>query len=204
MEKRERVRLAAVGLLLATVVAGCHVIQTAADVPGRAVRTVTPGPKAEPSVDPVEVQQDLVRFADEFTARMLIGVEKLRHGTNALSAAESLRWKIALGTATCSIASGQNAIANVLDMTVFVTETRMSLEDYWQPKVFGESALTMLDSCRNAESEIWRSTDKVLKPEQQAALRKAIQVWHRQSPLQDNLLVVRAVCLLYTSDAADE
>ena len=195
MENRERIRLATVGLLLATAVSGCRVIQTAADVPGQAVRTVSPAPKTEPAVDPVEVQQNLMRFADEFTARMLVGVEKLRHGTNALGIAENLRWKIAIGTATCSIASGQNAVADVLDMTVFVTETRMSLEEYWQPKVFGESAQTLLENCRNAETEIWTSTRKVLKPEQQAALREAIQVWHKQSSPADDLLVVRAVGL---------
>ena len=66
-------------------------------------------------------------------------------------------------------------------MTVFVTETRMALEEYWQPKVFGESALTLLGNCRSAETEIWRLTDTVLKPEQQSALREAIQTWHRQS-----------------------
>lgn len=195
MVNGKRVRVAAAGLLLVTLVSGCHVIQTAADVPGQAIRTVTPVPKAEPTVDPVEVQQNLMRFADEFTARMLVGVEKLRRGTNTLSIAENLRWKIAIGTAACSIASGQNAVANVLDMTVFVTETRMSLEEYWQPKVFGESAQALLESCRKAETEIWTSTDNVLKPNQQAALREAIQAWHRQSSPADDLLVVRAVGL---------
>jgi len=207
MKIKEHLRLAAAGLLLATLGAGCRLIQTAAEVPAQAaqaVRTVTPSPvPRQDSVDPVEVQQNLMRFADEFTARMLIGVEKLTRGTNRLDIAESLRWKIALGNATCSIVSGPNAIANLLDMTVFVTETRMNLEEYWQPKVFGESARTLLESCRNAEAEIWASTDKVLKPEQQAALREAIKVWHRQSSPSDDLLVVRAVGLASQVAQAD-
>jgi len=183
------------GFILLTLGAGCHIVQTAADVPGQAVRTITPGTKPEPAVDPVEVQQTLMRFADEFASRMALGVEKLGRGTNALGHAESLRWKIAFGTATCSIASGPNAVANLLDMTVFVTEARMAMEEHWMPKVFGESALTMLDNCRQAETEIWRVTDKVLKPEQQVALREAVQMWHRQSSQPENLLVVRAVGL---------
>ena len=195
MENSARIRFAVAGILLVIVGAGCHVIQTAADVPGQAVRTITPGPKEEPSADPVEIQQNLVRFADEFTSRMIIGVEKLRHGTNVLGIAESLRWKLGLGTATCSIISGPNAFANLLDMTVFVTETRMAVEEYWQPKVFGESAQPILESCRNAEAEIWRQTDKILKPGQQAALREAVKVWHRQNSEPENLLVARAVGL---------
>ena len=195
MEKITRFRFAAAGLLLLAVGAGCRIVQTAADVPGQAVRTVTPGAKAEPAVDPVEVQQTLMRFADEFASRMTIGVEKLRRGTNVLDTAESLRWKIAFGTATCSIASGPNAVANLLDMTVFVTDVRMALEEYWRPKVFGDSATTLLEFCRLGEAEIWRATDKVLKPEQQVALREAIQAWHRQSSQPENLLVARSAGL---------
>ena len=195
MKNRVSVELVAAGLLAVSLGTGCNLIQTAADVPGQAVRTVTPGPKAEPPVDPVEVQQNLMRFADEFAARVSIGIEKLRHGTNALDNAESLRWKLAFGTAACSIASGPNAIANLLDMTVYVTETRMAVEDYWQPKVFGESARIMLENCRNAETEVWRLTDKILKPDQQSALREATLTWHRQSSLPENLLVARSAGL---------
>ena len=95
-------------------------------------------------MDPVEVQQKLLRFADEFFDAMILGVDKLRRGTNAPDPAEVLQWKIMLGTETCSIASGPNAVADLLDMTVFVTVTRAALEEYWQPKVFGESAQPML------------------------------------------------------------
>ena len=195
MEKITRFRFAAAGLLLLAVGAGCRIVQTAADVPGQAVRTVTPGAKAEPAVDPVEVQQTLMRFADEFAARMAAGVENLRHGTNAPSKAESLRWKLAFGTAACSIASGPNAVANLLDMTVFVAEARMALEEYWQPEIFGASAQLILDSCRTAEEEIWRYVDRVLKPEQRTALREAIKEWHQKNSKPEDLLVVRAVGL---------
>ena len=195
ISSRLPLRFAVVGSLLLSVAAGCHIIQTAADVPAQAVRTVTPGAKAEAGVDPVEVQQTLMRFADEFAARMAVGIDKLCRGTNEISRSESLNWKIAFGSATCSIASGPNATANLLDMTVFVSEARMALEEYWQPQVFGESAATMLESCRLAEAEIWRFTGSVLNPEQQATLREALQVWHAKNAQPGNLLIVRAVGL---------
>jgi len=150
---------------------------------------------AEPAVDPVEVQQTLMRFADEFISRMSLGVDQLSQGTNALDHAESLRWKLAFGSATCSIASGPNAVVDLLDMTVFVTETRMSLEEYWQPEVFGASATPVLESCRVAEGEIWQLAERVLKPEQRTALREAIQTWHRQNARPENLQMIRAVGL---------
>ncbi len=180
-------------LLLAALFSGCHAVKTAVDIPAQTVRAVTPGLKSEKAVDPVEVQQTLLRFADEFANRMVIGVEKLRRGTNDLDQADLLRWKITLSTETCSIVSGPNAIANLLDMTVFVTVTRMALEDHWLPKVFGESARPMLDGCRKAETEIWQLIHTVLKPAQQEELRKAIENWHKENPLPESVLAARAL-----------
>ena len=70
-------------------------------------------------------------------------------------------------------------------MTVFVTVTRMALEENWKPKAFGESARPMLESCRNAETNIWQFAGTVLKPAQQAELRAAIEAWCRQNPMPE-------------------
>ena len=183
----------AVGLLLLTLGTGCRLVQTATNMPGKAVRAVTPGNKGKHSVDPVEVQQTVLRFADEYLTRMVVGVDQLRRGTNALEPAEVLKWKIALGTETCSIASGPNAVADLLDLTVFVTLTRMALEEHWQPRVFGDSAQPMLENCRNVEAEIWRHAGTVLQPQQQVELRQSIEAWHRQNPNPENVLAARAM-----------
>jgi hypothetical protein len=78
-------------------------------------------------------------------------------------------------------------------MTIFVTVTRMGLEEYWQPNAFGESAQPMLESCRIAETEIWQLAGTVLKPEQQAELHKAIVAWHQQNPQPESILAARAL-----------
>ena len=119
---------------------GCRLLQDAAHVPAQAVRAVKPGTKDKTTVDPVEVQQRLLRFADEFSTGMIAGVGKLQRGTNAIGPAEELKWKIVFASESSSIVSGPNAVANLLDMTVFVTVARITLEDYWQPKAYGESA----------------------------------------------------------------
>jgi hypothetical protein len=180
-------------LLLVTLGTGCRMLQTTAELPGRAVSSVVPGQKNLPAVDPVELQQILLRFADELFARTILGIEKLRSGTNALDPAQVLQWKITFGTETCSIVSGPNAVANLLDMTVFVSTARAALEEYWEPKVFGESAWPLRESCRQAEAEIWRHTSKVLKPAQQKELRTAIEEWRRTNPLPENMMAIRAV-----------
>jgi hypothetical protein len=153
--------------LLLTLGPGCRLAQKAANVPGQAVQAITPGNSDTQAADPVDVQQMLLRFADEYTTRMVFGIDKLRRGTNAPDPAEILRWKITLTTATCSIATGPKPVANLLDMVIFVTVTRMALEDHWQPKVFGESALPLLKSAQSSEAEIWLIAGGVLRPEQQ-------------------------------------
>ncbi|MBV8213222.1 MAG: hypothetical protein JOZ08_08350 [Verrucomicrobia bacterium] len=141
----------------------------------------------------VEVQDSLLRFADEYSMRMVGGVDDLRRGAGALSPAEVLRLKIAIDGEIWSIASGPNAVADLIDMTVFVTVMRMTLEDYWQPKVFGKSALPMLAYSRSAEADIWKLAGKVLKPEQQTDLLQSIAAWHHQNPLGKSLVALRSL-----------
>lgn len=77
-------------------------------------------------------------------------------------------------------------------MTIFVTVVRMALEEHWQPKLFGESALPMLESSRICETEIWQLASAVLTPDQQTELRRAIDVWRRRNPLSESVLAARA------------
>ncbi|MGO8836241.1 MAG: hypothetical protein ACLQAH_04730 [Limisphaerales bacterium] len=180
-------------LLLLTLATGCRLLQKAANVPGQAVQAVTPGNTDKQAADTVEVQQMLLRFADEYTTRMIFGIDKLRRGTNAPDAAEILRWKITLATESCSIASGPKPVANLLDMVIFVTVTRMALADYWQPKVFGESTLPLLESAQSSEAEIWLIAGGILRPEQQTELRHAITTWYAQNPLPESVTAARAL-----------
>ena len=188
--------LAAAALAFALLVlpgTGCRVVRDVMNVPRETARAVSPGQKDKAPVDPVEVQRRLLRFADEFSERVSIGVDKLQRGTSEVAPAEVLRWKIALVSQTCSIASGPNAVANLLDMTVFVTVTRMALEDHWQPKIFGEAARPMLGSFLRAETNIWQLAGTVLKPQQQTELRQAIEARRQQNPLPEDVFATRAL-----------
>jgi hypothetical protein len=80
-------------------------------------------------------------------------------------------------------------------MTIFVSEIRAGLEAHWKPKVFGDSATQLLESCRLIETALWVQTDKVLTPAQRTELREALKVWHEQSSQPENILIVRAAGL---------
>jgi ABC-type transporter Mla subunit MlaD len=153
------------------------------------------------AADPVKVQEVMFRFAGEFATHVILDLDKLGRGTNAPAYANVLRWKISLTSEIISIASGPNAVVNLLDMTAFVTVMRASLEEHWVPKVFGESAQPMLDTCRIAEKKIWQLADDVITREQQEELRAAIGVWHRQNPHPDNVLAARSIGITLLAEA---
>ncbi len=172
-------------------------VQSAADAPGQAVRAVTP-PSAqaeEKGPDPVEIQSLIMRFGDDFISRLTTGIDTLQINGAPMPTAEKLRSKIAVGSAVCAIASGPNIQANLLDMTAFVMETRMSLEAPRYKERFGATALPLIETCLNAETGLWSVCERILKPPQQAELREAIDLWHRQNSTGDWPPGVRTVGL---------
>jgi hypothetical protein len=187
-----RHKLFYLSLLLLALSTNCDVSHGAVPILGQLFPSIS-GKMNKQAELLVEVQDSLLRFADGYSTRMVGGVDNLRRGTKALSRAEVLQLKIAIGSETWSIVSGSNAVAGLIDMTVFVTVMRMTLEDYWQPEVFGKSALPMLAYSRNAEADIWKLAGKVLKPEQQTDLRQAIMAWRQQNPLRESLSALRSL-----------
>ena len=174
--------------LLLFALPGCGVAHDVIDLPGDAVRAVSPGsPKKAP--DPAELQQNLLRFTDEFQSTLILAFDRM----DKVDPRISLHWRIALASATTSIASGAHPMANLLDMTVFVTLGRYAVEQHWQPKVFGEPGKPLLEAFRAGEAEIWRLAGAVLKPEEALEFRKAVEAWHRDHPSPDSLLAARAM-----------
>jgi hypothetical protein len=170
---------------------GCRAPRTTPE--GQSTSAATPGKKSKGVVDPVEVQQTLMRFADEFSAQMIAGIDRLRRGTNEVDRADALKWKIVIVTESCSIASGPNAVANLLDLTVFVTLSRLALESHWQPRFYGASTQPMLEACRRLETNIWKYAGTVLTTEQLVELRQAIAAWHQQHPVPEIVMGARAL-----------
>ena len=190
-------------LVLTVFSSSCSALKTSAKVAGQAVRADTPGNKDAKAANPAVVQEALLRFADEFATSMILDIDKLSRGTNRVAPADVLRWKINLTSQIFSIASGPNAVVDLLDMTAFVSVIRASVEEQWAPKIFGESAQPMLDTCRESEKQIWLLAGTVIKPEQQKELRAAIEVWHRQNPQPERALAARALGLTSLAEAVN-
>ena len=134
---------------------GCSLINTTVDIPVRMVKAVLPGGQETEAVDPIELQEDMLRFADNFVLSTSKAAEQLSRTQQPIKRTELLTIKVALASDVYGLASGSNALANLVGLTVLASGARHRVEDYWLPKVYGSSAEPMLKSLKDREKEIW-------------------------------------------------
>ena len=188
-------------ILLALLVSGCKLIQSTAQMPFRAAGAVIPGMQQSGPIDPVEVQEQLLRFSDNLMAATVARADRLRRDGHRIERDESLRIKLAFATDTLAIATGSNALANLVDMLVLTTITRIRLERYWIPKVYGESARPMLEAVQALESQLSEYAGTILTPAQKKELADGIERW-RQERAQGQAMISSFVTIGMVADVA--
>ncbi len=169
-----------VGLFVA-VLGGCALVESTVDLPVRAVKAVLPGGLETEPVDPIDLQEDMLRFADNFVLSTSKAAEKLSRDGQPIKRFELLTIKVALASDVYGLATGSNALANLVGLTVLASGARSRVQDYWFPKVYGVSADPMLQSLEEREKEIWTIARRVLKPEMLDELKEAIDKWRKTS-----------------------
>jgi len=132
-----------------------------------------------------ELQEDLMRFAQMFIRRIKLEVYHLESQT----ASNAVRFGLSnaeLSTVNglLHIATGPDAVVNLLDMVILVTLGRMTVEKSWDPKVLGENKGRLPEFFRQMEKEIWVIAGKVLIPRYQKELRNLIGRWRKRHPHQ--------------------
>lgn len=177
--------------LLAT--AGCRLFHTTTALPGKVAGTVTPGGKApSPTIDPLELQLRLQRFADDFSSRTIQALDDYADLAGTESArTEALKIKLAAVSGLVSIASGPNPNANLLDLVGVAALTRLTVEDYWIKRPDGSAFQSWLEVSRRLETNAWDLAAQVLKPAEIAEIRRAIPDWYAQDPTSHNPFFTR-------------
>lgn len=145
----------------------------------------------------LQLQLNVMRFADEYTARIADQVVAFQLATNSPTdrlVAQS--WLVSQATAAFTIASGPNPELNAIDMLVFVTLSRMVIEDRWARERYPAQAEGLLAAHVAMEERIWSFASELLTPQQTNELRTSLETWHRDNPLQ------RAVPFIHLEDFA--
>jgi hypothetical protein len=145
------------------------------------------------SVDPVDVQEQLLRSADIFLIGMTTSADHLRRDGTPLSQVELQALKISYTTTTLALVTSPNSLTNLLDLTVLITRSRLMVETYWLPEVYGESARPFLDICREVETQLWHTAASFLTAAQQEELRQTIHALHQQDKNSRTLLPAQAL-----------
>lgn len=97
-----------------------------------------------------EVRTRIQRFADRYAEGMAWPLDDLAARATRLEVRRAaMDQALAYSSAAFMIASDPEAGVALLDLLVFVSLVRMSLEDYWVPQVYGEDGRAVLEAARS-------------------------------------------------------
>jgi hypothetical protein len=187
-------------LFISMLSSGCSWLRWNAALPSRTFQTILAGTEGDVSLDPVELQEKLLRSSDIFLAGLTTSAEKLRRNGVPISQIELQTLNISSTTTVLTLATGPNVMTNLLDMVVVITRGRMMVEGYWLPKVYGESARPFLETCQEMEVQLWQMVTPILTAAQQEELRQTIHALHQQDRELQPLLPSQA--LNFVTDVA--
>jgi hypothetical protein len=171
--------------LIALFLFGCSAIITVSEYPFKQVATfIEAGTGQEkPKLTPVELENDLMRFADDLIAGTDSATHLLRDDGTKIERTTLLKFRIAFIEDVYQIATGPNSYANLLDMITLVTLTRIQVQDYWIPNRWGSSGQPLFEVLKSHEDTLWKVAKDVLKPDMVKELRVSIEAWassHRE------------------------
>ena len=138
----------------------------------------------ERAAELLQLQLAVMRFADEYTARINERVTVFQQATDDPGERlESQSWLVSQATGAFTIAAGPNPELNAIDMLVFATLSRMVIEDRWVGELYGQRAEGLLAAHTALEDRIWEYSDVLLSQAQINELRSSIEAWHRDNPI---------------------
>jgi hypothetical protein len=176
-----RLKPLAMALGLAAALGGCTLVKGTLQLPDLALQALLPFVR-KPQGDPVEVQSKVIRFADQYLEAVTRNMRLLQRDGKPIGKRELTRRRIQYTNEVLAIATGANAYANLLDMVVLVTLTRMRVDNYWKDQSKNQDIQPVLKAFRESEAEIWRISATVLEPDQQGELRSALTDWLSKNP----------------------
>jgi hypothetical protein len=179
----EAVAKIAVLIALTLGVGGCNLLKNTLELPEKGIRSLFSLDQENDAADPVELQSQLLRFADNSIESLNIAIGKLRMKDDEATRKRTLlRRRITTTKDILAVVTGANINANLLDMVILASLNRMNVEDFWIPNYYGESARPYLQASKEVEKQILRIAETALKKEQLSELRAAIKTWHEQHP----------------------
>lgn len=133
----------------------------------------------------LELEARLMGFADRYLSKAAEATDTYQHLVHTKAARElGLATFIFPGLTVIGIAAGGEPGSDLLDMVVFATLQRESLEKGWAREVLGDRADNLIKTQQQLETQIWGIAGDVLSSDQLERLREAIRLWRKANPDQ--------------------
>ncbi len=160
--------------ILATLIAGCSTIRSMMPS-AREAQRLQEGQR--------QLQAKCMRFADQYVGH--VTEESARFERAAVESPE-LRvvlssWRLSQANSAYSIAAGESAVVNALDLVTLAVLSRMVVEDTLVPR-FRDEAAPLLAVHQELENAAWKLTDDFLTPSQTEDFRSVLAQWRAQNP----------------------
>jgi hypothetical protein len=177
--------------ILVSILSGCSIPFLKAKEPQKTIGSTLKHDPQSGKITQAGLQAEVMDFADQYMMAIRQSLDEIiRAGVDPRTRASINYGKVIYNTAAMSIATGRNPAANLLDMVVFVTLCRISVENHWA-KVYGPTGHKLSKALRKLEKEIWAIAGQVLSPDQQETLRSLIRAWRAPHPKQYYVANVR-------------
>ena len=164
----------------------CTLIQKAAELPVAAVRSIPFGTDRDRTYDPVSLQETLLRFADNFIISASLATESLKRKGVPVEREFIVIAKVRLSSDMIALVTGSNSLNNLISTLIYTKSMRLSIDEYWRPAQFGDSALPMAKVLDERNRELEEYAAKILTPLQIEELHQVIDRWHKNHPSSEH------------------
>jgi hypothetical protein len=163
-----------------------------------------PKAKIEARASEQELRLRLQRFADEFQQAVSEPLDEVLASDTSLERRKlALDMKYVYGSTAFTIAAGAHSSVAVLDMMVFVSLTRDTIER-WGVKYAGKTQTErLLLIFRHFEKRIWNLARLVVTPEQEQDIRDYLVEWRENFPNRKNVENIRITEFVDALDMED-
>ncbi len=164
---------------------GCTLFEKAAELPVVAVRIIARGFETDKTYDPVDLQENILRFADNFIISTSVATESLKRTGEPVSREFLVMAKLKIATDMVSLATGSNPLANLVSLIVYTESVKTSIREYWRPMEFGDSVDRLEKVVADAYQDIRALGITILAQDQMNELSAAVQTWHKLNPQRE-------------------
>jgi hypothetical protein len=131
----------------------------------------------------VELQEDLQRFVSQFLEYLVQAAESITKKQDFSLQFISAHHLLRLASSMLDIAGGPYPEVNFLDMMAFVRLNKEVVEEYWIPKIYGETGSeNLLAAFNEAERALDEIASDLLTPDQRGIFDGLIKSWRKKNP----------------------